>query len=223
MGPSGPTVSECSWLATGVPASVVVAGRDCDEPIPVLSSARRGSEAAGRDWHNNRADRVASPADSSWNPRQCRASVSPDCEGSQGTSGVPDHVKHNVWVGQHWNVAAGHLGDLPVHALGGGSFEIGVDALVIRSHDVPARLVPPGRSFNLRAEQGCGWGAGSRPDNLLLLLGQVAGEVFDAFRKHPDASVLNLDRLEHFRLRELVLLSLQGFSLIGPERVDVHE
>src|SRR5947209_4116317 len=26
MGPSGPTVSECSWLATGMPASVVVGG-----------------------------------------------------------------------------------------------------------------------------------------------------------------------------------------------------
>jgi predicted lipoprotein len=26
MGLSGPTVSECSWLATGIPASVVVRG-----------------------------------------------------------------------------------------------------------------------------------------------------------------------------------------------------
>src|SRR5580698_119661 len=124
MGPSGPIVSECSWLATGIPASVVVAGRDCDELISLpFNETSLRSRRAGLAPINQTVSPVPPKAARIFANVGLRSAL--NSEDSQGAASVPDHVEHHIWVGQHRNVAAGHLGDLSVHALRRGSFEIG--------------------------------------------------------------------------------------------------
>jgi hypothetical protein len=62
----------------------------------------------------------------------------------------------------------------------------------------------------------------SRPYDLLLLLRKVTGEMRNAFREHPDASVGNFDVAEDW-CGVLVELALHGFISIGSDRGDVNQ
>ena len=88
--------------------------------------------------------------------------------------------------------------------------------------DVPARLRLPGGSPRFRLEQvGLGDALGG-PNELLLLLGKVTGEIRNAFREHPDASVGNFDVAEDW-CGVLVELALHGFISIESDRGDVNQ
>ena len=65
-----------------------------------------------------------------------------------------------------------------------------------------------GTALKLLAEQVRGRRGVGRPDDLLLLLGQVSCEAPAACREHPDAPVRDFDVGEYFCGRELVLLSV---------------
>jgi len=60
------------------------------------------------------------------------------------------------------------------------------------------------------------------PDDLLLLLRKVTGEILSAFREHPDPSVGNFDVAEDW-CGVLVELALHGFMSIGSDRGDVNQ
>src|SRR5580704_4067333 len=90
--------------------------------------------------------------------------------GSDACCGGADDVEDVVGLGQHGAVAAVELVGGGAHALGGGPLEVGVDGLVVFSHDVPARLGPPRDAGGVAAEQLDGRGPGGRPDDLLLFL-----------------------------------------------------
>jgi hypothetical protein len=98
-----------------------------------------------------------------------------------------------------------------------------VDGAVLLGDDVRAWLRFPGGSSNFRVEQvGSGHALG-RPNELLFLLGQIAGETVDAFRKEPDASVRDFDVGEDVRLREVRLLGLRCLVGVRSERGDVDQ
>src|SRR6266568_2054872 len=94
---------------------------------------------------------------------------------------------------------------------------------VVPGHDVPGRLRSPGGAWQLLVEQVRWRRVMDRPDELLLLLGQVSREVLRAVRTHPDTSVRNFDVREDFRLGELVLLALRRFVVVGGEGGDVDQ
>jgi hypothetical protein len=54
------------------------------------------------------------------------------------------------------------------HSLCHETLQVGLDGAVLRRHDVPARLRPPGGAFNFLVEQVRGWRKVRRPDNFLL-------------------------------------------------------
>src|SRR6266487_2590444 len=64
---------------------------------------------------------------------------------------------------------------------------------VVLGHDGPGRLRSPGGARHLLVEQVRCRRVMDRPDELLLLLGQVSREVLRAVRTHPDTSVRNFD------------------------------
>ena len=64
-------------------------------------------------------------------------------------------------------------------------------------------ITPPSFWLNRSAA-----GAQGRPDDLLLLLGQVSCEAPAAGREHPHAPIRDFDVGEYFCGRELVLLSV---------------
>ena len=63
----------------------------------------------------------------------------------------------------------------------------------------------------------------SRPDELLLRLGQIACETPDAVSLQPDPSIGDLDVGEDVGDGKLLLLALRGFVGIGCERRDVDQ
>jgi len=98
-----------------------------------------------------------------------------------------------------------------------------MDGAVLLGDDVPAWLRFPGSSSDFRVEQvGCRHALG-RPNQLLFLLGQIACETVDAFRKQPDTSVRNFDVREDVRLREVRLLCLRCLVGVRSERGDVDQ
>ena len=103
------------------------------------------------------------------------------------------------------------------------ALQLRIDGAVVLGHDVPARLRPPGGACDLLVEQVRGRHALGRPDELLLLLGQVSREAVDAVREQPDAPVRDLDVGEHVGGRELVLLALRRLVLVRGECGDVDE
>src|SRR3989442_6656670 len=94
---------------------------------------------------------------------------------------------------------------------------------VVPGQDVQGRLRSPGGAWHLLVEQVRWRRVMDRPDELLLLLGQVSREVLRAVRTHPDTSVRNFDVREDFRLGELVLLALRRFVVVGGEGGDVDQ
>src|SRR5260370_30461875 len=112
------------------------------------------------------------------------------CQGSlDAFCGGADDVDNQVGVGEHGNVAAGDLSHFGAHALRHEPFHVGVDSAVVLGDDVPAGLRSPGSSSDFRVEQVGSRHALGRPNELLFLLGQIACETVDAFRKEPDTSV----------------------------------
>jgi hypothetical protein len=73
-----------------------------------------------------------------------------------------------------------------------------------------------GREVGVRRKLG-------RPDQLLLLLWQVAREARDAVGAQPDPPAVGLDVGEDVADRELVLLALRGLVLVRRERGDIDQ
>src|SRR6266436_241039 len=95
--------------------------------------------------------------------------------------------------------------------------------LVLFGDDVPARLRLPGGSPDFRLEQIGFRHALSRPNELLLLLREVAAEILCALRTQPDTSIHDLYLGEDFGPRELGLLRLRRFIGVRCERGDVNQ
>ena len=90
-------------------------------------------------------------------------------------------------------MAAGDLSHFGAHPLRNEPFHVGVDGAVVLGDDVPAWLRSPGSSSDFRVEQVGSRREVGRPNELLFLLGQIACETLDAFRKQPDTSVRDFD------------------------------
>src|SRR5260370_1242851 len=97
-----------------------------------------------------------------------------------------------------------------------------MDGAILGGNDGPARLRLPCGAVNLLVEQVCVGREVGGPDDLLLLLRKVAGEILDAFREHPDPSVGNFDVAEDW-CGVLVELALHGLTSIGSDRGDVNQ
>jgi hypothetical protein len=91
-------------------------------------------------------------------------------------------------------VAALKLIGCGTHAFGEEALQVRMDGAVLLGDDVPAWLRPPGGSSDFRIEQVGSWWEVGRSNELLFLLGQIACETLDAFRKQPDTSVGDFDR-----------------------------
>src|SRR5260370_42314420 len=115
-----------------------------------------------------------------------------------------------------------HLDGRGTHALGEEAFQVGMDGAILGGNDGPARLRLPCGAVNLLVEQVCVGREVGGPDDLLLLLRKVAGEVLNAFREHPDPSVGNFDVAEDW-WGVLVELALHGFASIGSDSGDVNQ
>src|SRR2546429_4076624 len=126
-------------------------------------------------------------------------------------------------MGQHGDVAAVHVVGVGAHTLRHEALQVGVDGAVVVGHDVPARLRLPRGALGVPAEQTRVRYHLGRPDQLLLLFGEVARERLDALRQQPDAPVRDLDVVEDVRDGELVLQALGGLRLVRGERGDVDQ
>jgi hypothetical protein len=143
--------------------------------------------------------------------------------GLNSLCGRPDHVNHQVGVGEHGNVAAGDLRCGGAHPLSNEPFHVGMDGAVVLGDDVPAWLRSPGSSSDFSVEQVGSRPEVGRPNELLFLLGQIACETVDAFRKQPDTSVRDFDVGEDVRLREVRLLRLRCLVGVRSEGGDVDQ
>ena len=109
------------------------------------------------------------------------------------------------------------------HALRTEPLQLGLDGPVVLTHDVPARLRLPGGAFNLLVEQVRGWHPLGRPDDLLLLLGQVSREALDPVRAQPNAPLHDLDVREYVCGGELFLQALRRLIFVRGECGDVDQ
>ena len=114
-----------------------------------------------------------------------------------------DHIDHDLRLRQHHHVAARDFRRRGAHALSEEALTVRLYGAVVLGDDVPAWLRPPCRSSRFRREQVWSRHALGRPNELLVLLGQVACEGFDAFLKQPDTSIRDFDVREDVCLREL--------------------
>src|SRR5260370_41357709 len=103
--------------------------------------------------------------------------------------GGADNIDDEARVRQHRDVAAVDSVGGCIHTLRHEAFQIRVNRAVVVGHDVPTRLRLPGGAFRFLKEQVGSGRVVSRPYDLLLLLWKVTGEIRNAFREHPDASV----------------------------------
>ncbi len=148
--------------------------------------------------------------------RSCRDSLN-------SFGGGTDDIDHQVGVGKHGHVAAGDFCRGGAHPLSNEPFHVRVDGAVILGDDVPAWLRFPGSSSDFRVEQVGIRHALGRPNELLFLLGQIACETVDAFRKQPDTSVRDFDVGEDVSLWEVRLLCLRCLVGVRSERGDVDQ
>ena len=132
-----------------------------------------------------------------------------------------DHIDFRMR--QHRRVAAGDLRRGGAHPLRNEPFHVGVDGAVVLGDDVPAWLRFPGSSSNFRVEQVGSRHALGRPNELFFLLGQIACETVDAFRKQPDTSIRDFDVREDVCLWEVRLLCLRCLVGVRSERGDVDQ
>src|SRR5260370_26168221 len=88
--------------------------------------------------------------------------------------GGADNIDDEVGVRQHCDVTAVDSMSGRTHALRYEALQIGVDCLVLRGQNVPARFGLPGRAYHFLVEEVRSRRIVRRPDDLLLLLGKVA-------------------------------------------------
>src|SRR6185437_1912680 len=88
---------------------------------------------------------------------------------------------------------------------------------------VPARLRLPSGAWNLLVEQVRGRHGLRRPDELLLLLGQVPREAIDPVREQPYPSLRDLDVVEHVSGGKPGLEATRRFVFIRRECGDVDQ
>ena len=157
-------------------------------------------------------------------PSRCVATVL-GARGSclDGVRSSTDYVEHKARVREHRDVAAGDLGCGGAHPLSNEPFHVWVDGAVILGNDVPAWLRSPGSSSDFRVEQVRSRHALRRPNELLFLLGQIACETVDAFRKEPDTSVRDFDVGEDVRFGEVRLLCLRCLVGVRSKRGDIDQ
>jgi hypothetical protein len=106
--------------------------------------------------------------------QRCGGRGALDCVG-----GRADDVEHQLVVGEHGDVAAVDVIGGGAHELGDKALELRMDGAVVVGRDVPAGLRSPRDPLGVVGEQVGGGRVVGRPDELLLRLGEVAGEAFD--------------------------------------------
>ena len=77
-------------------------------------------------------------------------------------------------------MAALHLDGRCAHALGEEAFQVGMNGAILGGNDGPARLRLPSGAVNLLVEQVRVGREVGGPDDLLLLLRKVVGEILNA-------------------------------------------
>ena len=125
----------------------------------------------------------------------------------KGFCGHTDDIDHQVGVGEHGHVTAGDLMRSGAHAFGDDALQFGLHGAVLGGHDVRTGLRHPGDTIELLCEQVRGRGKVSCPDELLLLLRQVARECVEA--------VLGGDHLMSIRLGDEAATGASGIIVIG--------
>lgn len=70
-----------------------------------------------------------------------------------GFCGGKDHIDHQLWAGEHGDVAAGNLMRGSAHALRNEPLQLGLHGAVLGGHDVGARLRSPRYAIKLLCEQ----------------------------------------------------------------------
>ena len=114
-----------------------------------------------------------------------------------------DYIDHGLRLRQHHHVAACDLGCRGAHALSEEALTVRLYGAIVLGDDVPARLRLPRGSSRFRREQVWSRHALGRPNQLLVLLGQIACEGIHAFRKQPETSIGDFYVREDVGLREL--------------------
>src|SRR5215472_970567 len=69
-----------------------------------------------------------------------------------GVSGRTNHVDYNLWIGQHRDVATFDFTNRGAHAFRDKALQLRLDSVVLRGHDVPARLGLPGDAVRVLRE-----------------------------------------------------------------------
>ena len=126
-------------------------------------------------------------------------------------------------MGEHGHVTAGDLMRSGAHAFGDEALQFGLHGAVLGGHDVRTGLRRPGDTIDLLCEQVRGRGKVSCPDELLLLLRQVARETLYTVREHPDTPVRNFNVRENVGDGEFRLLALRGLVRVRGECGDVDQ
>src|SRR5260370_11343581 len=109
------------------------------------------------------------------------------------------------------------------HALRYEALQIGVDCLVLRGQNVPARFGLPGCPFHFLVEEVSSRRVVRRPDDLLLLLGKVAREILHAVGEHPNAPVRRRNVLKYIGGGEFAQLAINRLVSIGCDRRDIDQ
>src|SRR5580704_13896252 len=139
----------------------------------------------------------------------CRQSLS-------GFDRFSDHIDYGLRLRQHHHVAARNLGRRGAHALSEEALTVRLYGAIVLCNYVPARLRLPRGSSRFRREQVWSRHALGRPNQLLVLLGQIACEGIHAFLKQPETSIRDFDVRENVGLRELGRLRVG--RLVGVRR-----
>src|SRR5262249_39223957 len=109
---------------------------------------------------------------------------------------LPNNVQHKFRLGQHGDMTAVGFEDCCPHALCDEALQFGLDGLILGSHDVPAWLGSPCRSFNLLIEQVRCRRSMRGPDEFLLVLRQITGKGRYAVWFQPNTPIGQFDMRE---------------------------
>ena len=105
-------------------------------------------------------------------------------------------------------MTAGDLMRSGAHAFGDEALQVELHGAVLGGHHVPTGLRPPGDTIEPLCEQVRGRGKVSCPDELLLVLRQVACEALYTVRENPNTPVRDFDVGENLGDGEFPLLGL---------------
>ena len=137
--------------------------------------------------------------------------------------GGADNIDDEVGLRQHCDVTAVDSMSGRTHALGYEALQIGVDRLVLRGQNVPARFGLPGRAYHFLVEEVRSRRIVRCPDDLLLLLGKVAREILHAVREHPNSPVRRRNVPEYVGGGEFAQLAINRLVSIGCDRRDIDQ